>query len=202
MRRGWSAGWRWPTSGCARRVPAYWMLGNDDPPRWPQVLDAARGASTPRAACSTSSGYGLVSWGYSEPDAVGQLPRDDRGGADARVRRAVRGGGRSDRVVFNCHVPPYDSGLDTAPVLDEDLVVQQSGGQVKLAPVGSVAVRAAIERWQPLVSLHGHSMSRRLPPHRPHARGQSRSDYGTGELNGALLTLAGDKLKAHQLVRG
>ena len=80
------------------------------------------------------------------------------------------------RVVFNAHPPPFDSGLDEAPVLDAALTVQQSAGQVKLGPVGSTAVRAAIERYQPILSLHGHvHESRGVPPHRPHARASTRA---------------------------
>lgn len=56
--------------------------------------------------------------------------------------------------VFNLHVPPYDSRLDDAPELDEEFKMKYSGA--KLVPVGSTAVRAAIEKYQPLLGLHGH----------------------------------------------
>jgi Icc-related predicted phosphoesterase len=81
--------------------------------------------------------------------------------------------------------------------------VRQQAGQVKLGPVGSTAVRDAIERYQPIVSLHGHVHEsagfRRLGRTMAVNPG---SDYGTGALNGALMTLSKDKLKSHQLVRG
>jgi Icc-related predicted phosphoesterase len=64
-------------------------------------------------------------------------------------------------------------------------------------------VRAAIERHQPIVSLHGHVHEsagfRRIGDTLAVNPG---SEYGTGSLNGALMTLSGGKLKAHQLVRG
>ena len=74
---------------------------------------------------------------------------------------------------------------------------------MKFAPVGSTAVRDALLRIQPLLGLHGHI----------HESGGIRrlgrtiainpgSDYGTGVLNGALITLERDKVAAHQLVRG
>ncbi len=106
-------------------------------------------------------------------------------------------------MVFNAHVPPFDSGLDEAPLLDANLTVTQQAGQVKLGPVGSTAVRAAIERHQPIASLHGHVHEsagfRRIGER---CRSTPGSDYGTGSLNGAILTVSGDKLKSHQLVRG
>ena len=54
------------------------------------------------------------------------------------------------------HVPPYDSGLDTAPILDEDLRPTISAGDVLRGPVGSTAVRRVLERHQPLLGVHGH----------------------------------------------
>jgi Icc-related predicted phosphoesterase len=88
-------------------------------------------------------------------------------------------------------------------MLDEQLTVRQQAGQVKLGPVGSTAVLAAIERYQPLASLHGHVHEsagfRRIGRTMAVNPG---SDYGTGALNGALVTLSKDKLKSHQLVRG
>ena len=54
------------------------------------------------------------------------------------------------------HVPPYDSGLDTAPILDENLRPTVSAGDVLRGPVGSTAVRRLIETYQPLLGVHGH----------------------------------------------
>jgi Icc-related predicted phosphoesterase len=105
--------------------------------------------------------------------------------------------------VFNLHVPPYGTGLDEAPELDSELRVQTAVGQVKMAAVGSTAVKEVIERFQPLASLHGHVHEsagfRRLG--RTIAINPG-SDYGTGALNGVLITLEKDKVKAHQFVRG
>jgi Icc-related predicted phosphoesterase len=105
--------------------------------------------------------------------------------------------------VVNLHAPPFGTGLDEAPVLDENLRVVQVVGQVKFAPVGSTAVRTILEDTQPLLGLHGHihesSGIRRLG--RTIAINPG-SDYSTGALNGALVTLERDKVAAHQLVRG
>ena len=77
-----------------------------------------------------------------------------------------------------------------------------AGAQIT-APVGSVAVRAAIEGTQPLLSLHGHI----------HESGgvvkigrttsvNPGSEYGEGVLRGCLLTLARDEVKSYQLTAG
>jgi uncharacterized protein len=61
------------------------------------------------------------------------------------------------KAIFNLHCPPYDSTLDTAPLLDENLTpAMQVGGDLKMVPVGSKAVRRIIEKYQPAVGLHGH----------------------------------------------
>jgi Icc-related predicted phosphoesterase len=59
-----------------------------------------------------------------------------------------------DSAIFNIHVPPYGTGLDNAPQLDQNLKPVE-GGTV-MAPVGSTAVRDAILQHQPLLALHGH----------------------------------------------
>jgi Icc-related predicted phosphoesterase len=108
-----------------------------------------------------------------------------------------------EQAIFNFHVPPYGTGLDEAPVLDSYLRVQTAVGQVKMAAVGSTAVKETIERFQPLASLHGHVHEsagfRRIG--RTIALNPG-SDYGTGALNGVLITLEKQKVKAHQFVRG
>jgi Icc-related predicted phosphoesterase len=58
------------------------------------------------------------------------------------------------KCVFNCHVPPYNSGLDSAAELDSNL--QPKYAAKSTVPVGSTAVRAMIEKYGPVLSLHGH----------------------------------------------
>src|SRR5439155_7371362 len=57
-------------------------------------------------------------------------------------------------AIFNFHCPPYASNLDDAAELDADLRPVNAGHSI--IPVGSTAVRTAIERYQPPLSLHGH----------------------------------------------
>ena len=186
-----------------RGTPVFWMLGNDDPPELRAALDDAPWGQQAEGQVLELDGHALVSWGYSNPtpwDSFREMSEDE---LQAHFDELFAQVPDPQRAVFNAHVPPFDSGLDEAPVLDGNLTVQQSAGQVKLGAVGSTAVRAAIERYQPMVSLHGHVHEsagfRRIGATMAVNPG---SDYGTGSLNGALMTLSGDKLKAHQLVRG
>jgi Icc-related predicted phosphoesterase len=108
-----------------------------------------------------------------------------------------------ETAIFNIHVPPHNSRLDTAPLLGQDLKVKTSAGAQMTAPVGSVAVREAIEEIEPLLALHGHI----------HESGGSvkigrttainvGSEYGEGILRGVLLTIGEGKLLNYQAVSG
>lgn len=107
------------------------------------------------------------------------------------------------RCVFNLHAPPYDSTLDIAPQVDADLRPVVVAGQPQMIPVGSRAVREVIEKYQPVVGLHGHIHE---------SRGATRlgrtvclnpgSEYSEGILRGVLVNLAGGQLKSYQFVAG
>jgi len=57
---------------------------------------------------------------------------------------------------FCFHVPPYNSTIDMAPKLDATLRPVYEGGRPAFIPVGSKSVRKVIEKYQPLLGLHGH----------------------------------------------
>lgn len=57
---------------------------------------------------------------------------------------------------FCFHVPPYNSTIDMAPKLDSNLRPVYEGGRPAFIPVGSKSVRKVIEKFQPLLGLHGH----------------------------------------------
>jgi Icc-related predicted phosphoesterase len=184
--------------------PVFWMLGNDDPPSLAEPLKHAPwGEHAEGRVLQLDDDHQLVSWGWSNPTPWHSFREMSEEDLTEHFEELFGQASDERRVVFNAHVPPYDTGLDDAPVLDANLTVTQQAGQVKLGPVGSTAVRAAIERHQPVASLHGHVHEsagfRRIGETIAFNPG---SDYGTGSLNGVLVTLSGDKLKAHQLVRG
>ena len=125
-----------------------------------------------------------------------------RGGAGGGSRSALAGD-RPATTIFNFHAPPYGAGLDEAPALDDDMNIK-AGGQA-LRPVGSTSVKAAIERVQPMLGLHGHIHE---------SKGATRigktlslnpgSSYEEGVLQAAVVTIDPKKrkVKNYQLVNG
>ena len=183
--------------------PVFWMLGNDDPPALQEVLDDLPWGQPAEGRVLEVDGHELVSLGYSNITPFHSYREMTEEQITYALDALTDELETPERAIFNIHVPPYGTGLDEAPVLDQDLRVQTAVGQVKFSAVGSPAVREVLERVQPLLGLHGHihesagfrKLGRTLAIN-------PGSDYGTGALNGVLLTLEKDRIRAHQLVRG
>jgi len=105
-------------------------------------------------------------------------------------------------AIFDIHVPPFDTKLDQAPKLDNLKVVSMMGNPI-LEPVGSTSVRRALEKYQPLLGLHGHIHESKGYDH----IGRTLiinpgSEYSEGILHGAVIELDADKVKNFVLVQG
>jgi Icc-related predicted phosphoesterase len=97
------------------------------------------------------------------------------------------------QCIMNFHCPPYGTGLDDAPELDATLKPVIRGGRPSIVPVGSHAVRDAIKRYQPPVSLHGHiHESRGVQKIGRTLCVNPGSDYSSGVLRGAVVDIAED----------
>ena len=185
-------------------VRCYIMGGNDDPPEVLTVLRESTSVVDPDERVVRLDDHSeMISLGWSNPTpwhTPRECSEDELG---QRIDALMAQVSQPETSVMNLHVPPYASGLDDAPELDASLKVQTSLGQTRFKPVGSTAVRAAIERYQPLLGLHGHV-------HEAHAISKigrtvcinPGSDFGEGVLHGALATLDKGKLKGYQMVSG
>jgi Icc-related predicted phosphoesterase len=186
-------------------IRLYVMLGNDDEPALAEVL----AASPLHVTCEDlpielSEGLQMLSCGMANPTpwaSPREMPEEELA---AHLERLAGELDDPSRAVFNLHVPPKGTAIDQAPELDDTLKPVVRGGSVAMTSAGSAAVRALIERHQPLVALHGHIHE---------SRGAVRvgrtvcinpgSEYAEGVLHGALLVLDRRKgLRNHQLVSG
>jgi Icc-related predicted phosphoesterase len=178
--------------------------GNDDEPEIVEVLKQCSYVEMPEGrVIMIDDEHEMVSSGFANTTpwhAPRDIPDADLGNFIDTMAHQLHA---PDRAIFNIHVPPYATGLDIAPLLDDNLKPVVAAGEVATGPVGSKAVRAAIERYQPLVALHGHVHE---------SRGVNKigrttcinpgSEYGDGNLRAALVNIKGNKLLSYQLITG
>jgi uncharacterized protein len=139
-------------------VPLYLIPGNDDSFTIDPILSREGFApvNADGRVLDIPGGLQLLSYGWSN-ETPWKTPREVT--EDELYRRLSELADQirdPRRAVFMIHVPPYDSGLDTAPILDENLRPTVSAGDILRGPVGSTAVRRLIEERQPLLGVHGH----------------------------------------------
>lgn len=176
--------------------------GNDDEPyvdealRHGTVIENRDGE-----VVNLSEDHEMLVVGYSNKTPFNSPREMEEAQLEDHIREVAKGLARPTSAVFTLHVPPYNSGLDNAPTL-ENMKVVTRGGEPVMAPVGSTAVRKIIEEFQPLLGLHGHVHE---------SRGAKKlgatlclnpgSEYSEGVLRGALVTLEPSKVRAYQLVQ-
>lgn len=138
-------------------VPVYLMPGNDDDRHIDPILDASPYCrNVNEQVVELTPWHQLVSMGWSSPTpwhTPRELPEEE---FLDRLSTLLQGVRDPRKTVMMTHVPPYDSGLDTAPLLSPDLRPQVTAGDLMRGPVGSTGVRAAIERFRPVLGVHGH----------------------------------------------
>ena len=182
---------------------AYVIPGNDDPWSIDEVLAAGSSVVACDERVETLGPHELVSLGYSNRTPW-KTPRElDEDEIYVRLERLTDQLENPERAIFNIHVPPWESSLDTAYEVDEELRYVTKGGRPHEVPTGSKAVRAIIEETQPLLTLHGHIHE---------SRGVTRigrtvainpgSDYGSGHLDGCLVHLEPERVVNQYLVSG
>ena len=105
-----------------------------------------------------------------------------------------------EKSVFNIHVPPIGTIIDSVTDIDPKTLKRDLR---RIKGAGSSAVREAIEKYQPLVGLHGHIHE---------SRGEFKlgstlclnpgSEYAEGILRGAIVAIDDKKLRGYQFTSG
>jgi Icc-related predicted phosphoesterase len=176
--------------------------GNDDQLDIDPVVEAAGRVQLAEGRVVEVDGFQLVSTGWCNRTPWKTYREEDEPDLLARIERMVeRVTAPPERTIFSLHCPPRGTGLDDAPELTEDMQLKHAGNAP--VPVGSTAVREAIERHQPALSLHGHIHE---------ARGTARlggtlcvnpgSSYEQGQLLGAVIELDGSRVRNFVLTSG
>ena len=185
-------------------VKIYMTGGNDDRPEVEDVLKSSDYVIDPEGEVVTlEDGREMLSSGWSNPTPW-KTPREcSEGEIAAKLDAMISKVHNMETCVFNLHVPPFDSGLDTCPKLDETLKPVYAGSEIIMMSAGSTAVRTAIEKNQPAVGLHGHIHESRgfvkigrtlcLNP---------GSEYTEGILRGVIVELDGKNVRNYLLTVG
>ena len=167
--------------------------GNDDQLNVDDVIRKAETVELAEGNVVEIDGYQMVSTGWANRTPWHTYREEDEEDLQIRIRKITdQVTAAPERTIFSLHCPPYKSGLDDAPQLKDDMSLKDAGRAT--VPVGSTAVRAAIEEHQPCLGLHGHIHE---------AKGTTRigrtlcinpgSSYEQGQLLGAVVDLDGKK---------
>jgi Icc-related predicted phosphoesterase len=180
-------------------VPCIVNGGNDDTFEIDGVVEASSSVTFAEGKVLDLDGFSLASMGFTNPtpwDTFREAPEEDLA---RRIEAVVSHVPDMGRAIFNFHAPPYGSGLDEAPALDENMRPIHGGAVMK--PVGSTAVREAILRHQPMLSIHGHiHESRGVRKLGRTLAINPGSVYGDGVLQGAVLELNAKKGKVARYI--
>jgi uncharacterized protein len=184
-------------------IPCILNGGNDDIWEIDDIIEQSPCVSFAEGKLLDLDGFSLVSMGWTNPtpwDTFREAPEPDLAAKIEAMASRVPDMGRA---IFNFHAPPYGTGLDEAPALDATLRPIHGGAVMK--PVGSTAVRDAITKHQPMLSVHGHiHESRGVKKMGRTLAINPGSVYGDGVLQGAVLDLNAKKAKVarYLLVNG
>ncbi len=186
-------------------VDAYVMTGNDDPPELREMIASSAVLTDPEdKLIDLGEGMTMISCGWSNQTPWNSPREMTEPDLQRHMEKLAAEVDDPSRSVFNLHVPPLGTAIDRAPVLDSSLKPVVKGGAVLMESVGSAAVRAVIEEYQPMLSLHGHIHE---------SRGAIKigrtlcvnpgSEYADGVLMGALIEIDGRKgIRRYQLPSG
>jgi len=184
-------------------IPCILNGGNDDIWEIDDIIEQSPCVSFAEGKVIDLDGFQLVSMGWTNPtpwDTFREAPEPELA---TKIEAVVSRVPDMERAIFNFHAPPYGSGLDEAPALDASLRPIHGGAVMK--PVGSTAVRDAIMKHQPMLSVHGHiHESRAIKKMGRTLAINPGSVYGDGVLQGALIELNAKKGKVakYLLVNG
>jgi uncharacterized protein len=143
----------------------------------------------------------LASSGWSNPTPWDTHREEPEEALLQRIEAVVSQVRNPENAIFSLHPPPYGSGLDEAPELTKDMRLAYAGQS--LISVGSQAVLKVIEKYQPLLGLHGHIHEGKGT--RKYKRTlciNPGSMYEQGILHGAVVELKNKKLGSYILTTG
>jgi Icc-related predicted phosphoesterase len=143
----------------------------------------------------------MVSSGWSNPTPWDTHREEPDEALLERIMAMIPNLSNPSTAVFSLHAPPYGSGLDGAPELTKDMRLAYAGQS--LVAVGSHAVLEVIEKYQPMLGLHGHiHEGKGTRKYNKTLCINPGSMYEQGILQGAVVELKPNKIGSYVLTSG
>jgi Icc-related predicted phosphoesterase len=176
--------------------------GNDDEMEVDDVVRQSPMVELGEGRLVEIDGFTMISTGWANPTPWNTHREEPEEKLAERIDSMAKLVPDASHAIFNLHPPPFQSGLDEAPAIDSDLKLMHGGRALR--PVGSKAVRDAIDKHQPVLSLHGHvHESKGAVKLGKTLSINPGSSYEEGVLMAAIVNLDARKgVKSYQLVNG
>mgnify|MGYP000036673262 CR=1 FL=1 len=180
-------------------IPLYMAAGNDDYLEVDDIIEDSRVIVNCNDRVVRVGDHEMATFSWTNPTPW-DTPREKPDEELEPMLEALNGQIEDmPNAIFNFHAPPYGSGLDLAPELTKDLVQAAD----RKMHVGSRAVAKMIQKYQPLLGLHGHIHESRGV----HKIGRTTvinpgSEYSEGLLKGVIVVLHKGKVKDYVFTSG
>jgi uncharacterized protein len=183
-------------------IRCYVCPGNDDTFEIDAVISASKCVrSLEGQVIELDEYHEMANSGWSNPTPWETHREETEDALLARLETVVSKVKNPSQAIFNFHAPPFGSGLDEAPELTADLRPAYAGRS--MIPVGSHAVMTMIDKYQPLLGLHGHiHEGKGTRKYKKTLCINPGSMYEQGMLNGALIELKPQKVGNYLLTTG
>lgn len=183
-------------------IRCYVCPGNDDVFEIDAVIAASKIVKLAEGrVVQLDDHHEMASTGWSNPTPWHTHREESDEALLQRIEAVISQVRDTSNAVFNLHAPPYGSGLDEAPELTSDLRPTYAGRA--LISVGSRAVLQVIEKYQPILTLHGHvHEGKGTRKYRRTLCVNTGSMYEQGILNGVVAELKPKGLGNYLMVTG
>jgi Icc-related predicted phosphoesterase len=183
-------------------IRCYVCPGNDDIFELDPVVAASKSVQLAEGrVIPLDDHHEMASSGWSNPTPWDTHREEPEEALRKRIEEVVSQVRDIPNSIFNLHAPPYGSGLDEAPELTKDMRPAYAGRS--LVPVGSHAVLEIIEKYQPLLGLHGHiHEGKGTRKYKRTLCVNPGSMYEQGILHGVIIDLKPNKIGTYMLTTG
>jgi Icc-related predicted phosphoesterase len=133
------------------------MPGNDDIWEIDEIISSSKRVINPlKKVVNMEYGYQIISLDCVNPTPWNTPREADENEIMKMLEKYLEKIENTGKVICNFHCPPYNTNIDLAPKLDKKLRPVYKFGELELQHVGSKSIRKFMEKYSPLLGLHGH----------------------------------------------